>query len=86
MDNGKNHGDCRNFIAADVAKGFCNFHKARVGLDGQTCPGFVQAAKCKVCSRYESRDEQGMGRCSGFEDEAWAYGEMKAINCEMFRP
>lgn len=85
MKNNANHSDCQNFIPIDVAKGYCNMLKANVVIDSPVCPKFAQVAKCKVCSKFGCPDEKGIGQCGGFKDEYWAYGEMKAVNCEMYQ-
>lgn len=79
------HNDCRNFCSMDVAKGICRRSQEMVLIDSQACPCFVQLAKCKVCANYSATDEN-TGVCKAEKDEPWAYPEMIAVTCEMFKP
>ena len=80
-----NHTDCLNFIPIDVAKGFCNMIKGNVVVDSPVCSRFEQVAKCRVCARFSSPDEKGIGKCGGFSEESWTFAGLKAVNCERFQ-
>ncbi|WP_093688760.1 4-hydroxyphenylacetate decarboxylase small subunit [Sporolituus thermophilus] len=80
-----NHNDCRNFIPIDVAKGICNVHQKEILTDGQICPKFDAMPKCKHCANFTEPDEKLIGRCLGFGDNYWTFGELKAAVCEHFR-
>ncbi len=77
------HGDCRNFISVDVAKGLCRRTNEMVAINAASCDAYQQLPKCKFCSQYAAAAE-GMGVCNAEKDAPWAYPEMIAVTCEMF--
>ena len=79
------HNDCRNFCSMDVAKGICRRSQEMVLIDSQACSCFVQMPKCKFCANYDATDES-TGVCKAEKSEPWAYPEMIAVTCEMFKP
>lgn len=79
------HSDCRNFIPIDVAKGICGLINQNVLIDTQVCPKFKEVAKCKNCSNFKDPDEKMIGRCAGFNDDYWAYGDLKSVLCEKYQ-
>lgn len=78
------HSDCRNYCHVDVAKGMCRRTQDLVLIDDKSCECFVQLPKCKFCANYSSTGE-GMGVCKAEKGEPWAYPEMIAVTCEMFK-
>ncbi|MCX7970859.1 MAG: 4-hydroxyphenylacetate decarboxylase small subunit [Negativicutes bacterium] len=74
------HGDCRYFLATDVAKGQCLRNQIPVGWDEPACPDGQPAAKCKFCGNF-SHD-----RCTAVDGGFWAYADMRADNCPDYRP
>jgi 4-hydroxyphenylacetate decarboxylase small subunit len=79
------HSDCRNFCSMDVAKGICRRSQEMVLIDSQSCACFVQLPKCKFCENYAATDES-TGVCKAEAGEPWAYPEMIAVTCEMYKP
>lgn len=79
------HKDCRNFISVDVAKGICRRTGDMILLDGEACSEYVQLPKCKFCSHYATSDQEGIGCCTAEAGSPWAYPEMIAVTCEMFK-
>lgn len=80
-----NHSDCANFIPIDVAKGICHGNgDIVIQIDSETCPKYIPGRKCKFCSHLTDVDDKGMGMCSGFEIDDWAFEENGAQNCENF--
>ena len=80
-----NHSDCENFIPIDVAKGICHANgDIVIQVDSETCPQFSRGRKCKFCNHLCGVDERGMGTCTGFAIQNWAFAEMGAQNCEKF--
>lgn len=77
------HGDCRNYVSMDVAKGICRRTNEMVLISGASCDSYQQLPKCKFCSKFVGSAE-GVGACSAEKDEPWAYGEMIAVTCESF--
>ncbi|MDY6029141.1 MAG: 4-hydroxyphenylacetate decarboxylase small subunit [Acidaminococcaceae bacterium] len=81
------HIDCKNYIHLDCEKGMCALSKNIVYIDGEgsdACPMFVQAEKCSCCSFFKDADKYGIGTCTGFDKENWAYGTCGASSCERF--
>lgn len=78
------HNDCRNFCSMDVAKGICRRTQEMVLIDSESCSCYVQLPKCKFCANYAAVDE-GAGTCTAEADHPWAYPEMIAVTCEMFK-
>lgn len=78
------HNDCRNFCSVDVAKGICRRTKDMVLIDSDACTYFVQLPKCKFCANYAGNGD-GTGVCKAETGEPWAYQEMIAVSCEMFK-
>lgn len=81
------HVDCKNYISLDCDKGMCALTKGIVPIDGQgsdACPKFVQAPKCGVCKNFCNTDKYGIGTCTGFKKEDWAYAACGAFGCEQF--
>jgi len=80
------HKDCRNFCSMDVAKGICRRTGDVVQLDAESCAEYVQLPKCKFCANYAAGEEEGLGGCTAEDGQPWAYPEMIAVTCEMFKP
>ena len=78
------HNDCRNFCSMDVAKGICRRTQETVLIDSTACPCFVTLPKCKFCANYAASDES-TGVCTAEAGQPWAYPEMIAVTCEMFK-
>jgi 4-hydroxyphenylacetate decarboxylase small subunit len=78
------HNDCQEFCSMDVAKGICRRSGKVVLIDSDTCPEFKQLPKCKFCANFEATEE-GLGVCKADESRPWAYPEMIAVTCEMFK-
>ncbi len=78
------HGDCRNFVSVDVAKGFCRRTNEMVAINAPSCDAYERLPKCKFCSKYAGTAE-GMGTCQGDASGSWAYPEMIAVTCEMYQ-
>lgn len=79
------HHDCRNFCNMDVAKGICRRTQAVVLIDSAACSEYVQLPKCKFCVNFAAGEQEGLGTCQAEADQPWAYPEMIAVTCEMFR-
>ena len=81
------HCDCKNYVNLDCEKGICNVTKTLVMLDGEgsaTCPRFEEAPKCRNCKNFSNPDKYDIGKCTGFEKEAWAYATCSAYTCERY--
>lgn len=78
------HGDCRNYVQMDVAKGICRRTNDVVLINAPSCEAYEQLPKCKFCSQYAGSGE-GMGTCTADKDQPWAYPEMIAVTCKTFR-
>jgi len=83
LPNTLTHGDCRNYVQVDVAKGICRRTNEMVLINGASCDAYVQLPKCKFCSNFAGSAE-GLGACKAEKDEPWAYPEMIAVTCEWF--
>ncbi len=79
------HNDCRNFCNMDVAKGICRRTGEMVLIDTNTCQCFKKLPKCKFCANFQETEE-GLGVCKADDAGSWAYPEMIAVTCEMFKP
>lgn len=82
------HRDCRNFAAVDVAKGICHRTKNMVPADGDQCEECVATPKCKGCRNFTAdkvRVELGVCEASTATPKFFAYPDMVAQTCEMFR-
>lgn len=82
------HRDCRNFAAVDVAKGICHRTKNMVPADGDQCEECVATPKCKGCRNFTAdakRVELGVCEASTATPKFFAYPDMVALTCEMFR-
>lgn len=82
------HFECKNYIHLDCEKGMCALSKMIVPIDGKgsdACPKFVLAEKCACCKFFQAADKYGIGKCSGFAKENWAYGSCGASACENFQ-
>ncbi len=79
-----NHSDCYNFIPVDVAKGICNINNKEILIDGSVCSDFEALPECKHCKNFTEPDENGMGICTGFADNAWTFGDLKVTTCEKY--
>ncbi len=77
--------DCRDFCSIDVAKGICHKTQEVVLIDSTACSEYVQLPKCKFCAHYSTGDQEGIGVCNAEVGHPWAYPEMIAVTCEMFR-
>jgi hypothetical protein len=44
----------------------------------------VRLPKCKFCANY-AKNGDGTGHCQAEQGEPWAYAEMIAVTCEMFK-
>ncbi len=78
------HGDCRNYVSVDVAKGICRRSNDVVLINAASCDAYEQLPKCKFCLRFANVVD-GMGVCTAEKSEPWAYAEMIAVTCEMFK-
>lgn len=78
------HSDCRNFCNVDVAKGICRRTGEMILVDGPACDAYQQLPKCKFCANFVGGAE-GLGTCTAAKNEPWAYSEMIAVTCEMFK-
>lgn len=82
------HVDCVNYINLDCEKGMCALSKQIVPIDGagsDACPRYEAAPKCKNCACFEASDKYGIGTCTGFEKENWAYAGCGAFCCEKYQ-
>ncbi len=77
--------DCRNFCSLDVAKGICRLTQVIVLFDSNACSEYVQLPKCKFCAYFLTSDQEGIGTCTADANRHWAYPEMIAVTCEMFK-
>ncbi len=77
--------DCRNFFSLDVAKGICRLTQDVVLTDSKTCTDYVQLPKCKFCTYFSTGHQEGIGMCNAEADHPWAYPEMIAVTCAMFK-
>ena len=80
------HSDCRNFCSMDVAKGICRRTQEVVLIDSQACSCYAQLPKCKFCAHFAAGEQEGIGACNAEAGSPWAYPEMIAVTCEMFKP
>lgn len=80
----KKHHDCRNFVPVDVAKGICLVNNMEVLIDTDVCEKFTALPKCKICSNFTNPDADNIGTCKGFKDNAWTFGDLRAVNCEEY--
>ena len=81
------HFDCINYINLDCEKGMCALDKVIVPIDGEGtegCPRFEAAPKCGNCKNFSDPDKYGIGTCSGYEKENWAYATCGAYSCEKY--
>ena len=81
------HYDCINYINLDCEKGMCSLDKVIVPIDGEGsegCPRFEEAPKCGNCKNFSQPDKYGIGTCSGYEKENWAYATCGAYACEKY--
>ena len=81
------HFDCMNYVNLDCEKGMCALTKAIVPIDGsgsEGCPKFELAPKCGNCLKFQNPDDHGIGTCSGFEKEDWAFASCGAFSCEKY--
>ena len=82
------HYDCKNYINLDCEKGMCAISKLIVPIDGkgsEGCPAFVPAEKCKNCANFSNPDSYGIGTCTGFDVENWAFASCGALTCENYK-
>lgn len=82
------HIDCKNYIFLDCEKGMCALSKMMLPIDGkgsEACQRFVMAEKCGCCANFINSDEHGLGTCTGFEKQNWAYASCGAAGCEHFK-
>ncbi len=77
--------DCRDFCSIDVAKGICRRTQENILIDSTACSDYVQLPKCKFCVYYSAGDQEGIGACNAEASHPWAYPEMIAVTCEMFK-
>ncbi len=78
------HNDCRNFCSMDVAKGICRRTGDTILMDAEACEAYQQLPKCKFCANFAA-GEDNMGTCNAEATHPWAYPEMIAVTCEMFK-
>lgn len=86
QQQGLRHCDCRNFCNMDVAKGICRRLQEVVLIDEAACPEYAQLPKCKFCANFGAGEQEGIGTCNADASRPWAYPEMIAVTCEMFKP
>ena len=83
-----NHIDCKNYVHLDCEKGMCALSKVILPIDGEgsnACSKFVPAERCACCACFKDHDKYGIGTCTGFEKENWAYSSCGATGCEHFQ-
>ena len=81
------HYECANYLHLDVEKGMCAVAKFIVPCDGEgsdACPNFKLGAFCGSCANFVDPDKYGIGTCTGFEKENWAYAQCGAFCCEHY--
>lgn len=81
------HNECAYFLNLDVEKGMCAISKMIVPLDGEgsdACPNFKEGFMCQFCKNFSEPDKYGIGKCSGFDKENWAYAQCGSFSCEKF--
>lgn len=82
------HGDCKFFIELDCEKGMCGRTKGIVPLDGEgslACPNFLAMEKCGNCKNFSNPDKYGVGTCTGFAKENWAYATCGGAFCPKYQ-
>lgn len=79
------HNDCRNYCSLDVAKGICRRTQEVVLIESTACSEYVQLPKCKFCAYFSTGNQEGIGTCNADASHPWAYPEMIAVTCEMFK-
>ncbi len=77
--------DCRNYCSLDVAKGICRQTQEIILIDSYICSEYVQLPKCRFCIYFSPGDQEGIGTCTAEASHPWAYPEMIAVTCEMFK-
>ncbi len=77
--------DCRNFCSIDVAKGICGLTQEVALIESTACSEYVQLPKCRFCANFSKGDQEGLGICNAEASHPWAYPEMIAVTCDMFR-
>ena len=79
------HNDCRNFCSMDVVKGICRRTGETVLIDSAACDCYVQLPKCKFCADFAAGGQEGIGTCRAEAGQPWAYPEMIAVTCGLFK-
>jgi 4-hydroxyphenylacetate decarboxylase small subunit len=85
VQQGLLHSDCCNFCNMDVAKGICRRTQEMVLIDSEACGCYAQLPKCKFCANFAAGSDEGIGTCNAEASHPWAYPEMIAVTCEMFK-
>jgi hypothetical protein len=65
----------------------CAISKKIVPLDGEgsdACSNYREGFHCANCVNFSNPDKYGIGTCSGFERENWAYAQNGAFCCEHY--
>lgn len=78
----KKHSDCMNFCAIDATKGICRLSKQMISLDDEACKEIKIMPKCKNCKNFVDCNDEGIGKCTGLDNEDWVYSTLNAITCE----
>ncbi|MDQ7827140.1 MAG: 4-hydroxyphenylacetate decarboxylase small subunit [Candidatus Eremiobacteraeota bacterium] len=78
------HRDCRNFAPVDVIKGICHMTEETVSADEGSCPSCICLPRCRECLNYEEASA-GLGKCAASVTGFFAYEEMAAVTCELYR-
>ncbi len=78
--------DTRNFIPIDVAKGIDAVTGKKVSADDLAPEGYEAIEKCGNCKNF-TPDGEHMGICEASEAEPkfFAYPDMVAVTCEMYK-
>ncbi|MGI9860532.1 4-hydroxyphenylacetate decarboxylase small subunit [Moorella naiadis] len=78
------HNDCRNFVPVDVAKGICRVRNELIAIDTPTCQKFDPLPKCKNCANFTAT-ENTLGVCEADKNKPWAFEDLIAVTCAMYR-
>lgn len=81
------HCECVHFLNLDCDKGMCAIKKEIVMIDGSdsiACKMFEPAKLCSNCKNFSDPDKHGIGVCTGYEKESWAYATCGAFGCEKY--
>jgi hypothetical protein len=54
-------------------------------IDSVACSSYVQLPKCKFCAAFAAGEQEGIGTCTAEAGHPWAYPEMIAVTCGLFK-